>query len=875
MAVLTRYFAPACLVLLLVAAYHPTLNADFVVWDDDDHVYENPNILAADGYRMAWKDWRDTAFYPVTFTTFFVEWRLADGEPWLFHLDNVVLHAANAVAAGLLARALGLPLGVSWAAAGLWALHPVGVASVAWVTERKNLLYVFFYMVALLSYLSSLNASPSRGRLFLAVSLLFGIASSLSKATAVTLPVAVILVHWVMDRPFDWRFLWRLLPYAVLALIVGLLHVYREEVTTSLGLGIRILIASRAVWFYICTFFWPVHLVAMYPRWSTEHALSWGVPALASLLGILMLGAWHFRRLPRPAWFAAGHLAVNAALVVGVVWFPYMRYSFVADHLFYFPSLGLALLTAMAADALLRRLQAPAGVAALLTVGAWLALAGATKEQTGLWRDTETLWGRTLAVNPSSTVAHNNLGVALIKAGRAEEALAHFNETLRYDPEDATAIFNLGVLAAGRGEWEDATTFYKKALRQNTANPLIWNNLGVVASERGELKKAAAFYRHALSLQPDDADAHTNLCAALAKGGDVEDAMEHCRVAIRLNPRSVKAHYRFGLVLAEQGRHADAAGHFATARNFEPENTEILVQLAHSLEAQGELAAARRWLATAVEIDPLDPALRYGLGMILLKLGEIDDGSEHLDESIALAPREKAGALHHDAGLLLEGHGARERAMLHYRKATVLSPDEPDAFYRLGTALAKQGHHREAEAEYRRVLELAPDHVEAMNNLGAALLAQGKTEEAVTYFERATRLAADDLEIRRNLALAQYKAGRVADAVAVLESALAGDAEIPELMNFLAWIRATSPMQQWRDAADAVRLAEGACAATNRTDPNYLDTLAAAYAEAGRYQDAVRIAERALVLTELDSELARDLRGRLALYRDGRPYRHD
>ncbi|HJQ85010.1 MAG TPA: hypothetical protein VKA21_13085, partial [Candidatus Binatia bacterium] len=139
-----RLGAAVLLVALVAAAYSGTLRAGFVVWDDDDHIYENPHVLARSGYTRAWGGWRDPSFYPLTFTTFWLEWRAAKGQPWLFHLDNVALHAANGVLAGLVAEAAGLGPGPAWAAAGLWALHPVAVASVGWVTERKNVLCVFF-----------------------------------------------------------------------------------------------------------------------------------------------------------------------------------------------------------------------------------------------------------------------------------------------------------------------------------------------------------------------------------------------------------------------------------------------------------------------------------------------------------------------------------------------------------------------------------------------------------------------------------------------------------------------------------------------------------------------------------------------------------
>jgi tetratricopeptide (TPR) repeat protein len=868
--------APVLLVLLIAGAYAPTLDAGFVVWDDDDHVYENPNVTAVDGYRMAWMDWRDTAFYPLTFTTFFVEWRLAEGQPWLFHLDNVILHAANGVGAGLVGLAIGLTPGVAWAAAGLWALNPVEVASVAWITERKNVLYVFFYLAAMLAYARSLDAPARRSLVLWLFSMLCCLASLLSKATAVTLPVSILLLHWVRGAALDRRVVQRALPYFALAIAVGLLHIWREEVTApALGLGTRILVAARAAWFYVGTFLWPVDLVAMYPRWSTDDVLSWGLPALVSLLALAAIGVWRFQDLPRTAWFAIAHCVINMALVVGIIWFPYMRHSFVADHLAYLGSLGLAMLVAMAGRAALGALAAPGVLRVGLVVAAWLVLAGLAREQTAHWHDTITLWSQTLEVNPESTTAHNNLGVALIEDERRDEAQAHFETVLRIDPEDGIALLNMGVLAAGRKEWLPAIDFYRQALRQNYENPFIWNNLGVAAAELNRLDEATEFYEEALKHNPDDATAYTNMGSVLGRQGKHDDALAHHRTALQLDPRFMKAHYNIGTLLVELGRHEEAIAHFEAADELSPGDIGILLPLSSALTETGDLADARVRLEQAIEVAPTHPTLHYDLGIVLTELGEPREAIHHLERSIEAGVGEAAGPLHTVIGTLLDEIDEHERAIVHYRKAIELSPEEPDGYYNLGIALTAVGKREEAADAYRRVIALQPGHAEALNNLGAAFIAQGRPAEAVPYFERALGASPDDIDARQNLASALYAAGRPADAVPVLEVALDDETVTPPMLNLLAWVRATSTDASLRDGAAAVRFAEVACTLTEDANSQYLDTLAAAYAEAGRFADAERVARRAIDVAgqDGDEQTVATLRGRLTLYAAGQPYR--
>jgi hypothetical protein len=302
---LTKLVA-AALVALLFAAYAPTLDAGFVVWDDDDHIYENPHVIGTDGYWHAWQDWRNRLFYPLSYTTFYVDWRLSGGQPWLFHLNNVLLHTADVVLLALLGQTLGLAAPVAWSAAAIWGLNPLQVQTVAWATERKHVLYVLFYLLALLSYARSL-AEDERGRArFWLLALLLQTLSILSKPAGVTLPAALALLHWTLGGRFDGRAVRRLLASFALAAPLLAAHVIREEITPAVPLGTRVLIAARAFWTYVGRFLWPVDLVPMYPSWPVaEHPLP-SIVALVALAALAVLAVWSIRRVPREAVFAAG-----------------------------------------------------------------------------------------------------------------------------------------------------------------------------------------------------------------------------------------------------------------------------------------------------------------------------------------------------------------------------------------------------------------------------------------------------------------------------------------------------------------------------------------------------------------------------------------
>jgi tetratricopeptide (TPR) repeat protein len=727
--------------VLIVAPYVQTLRADFLRWDDLDHVLENPRVIARDGLLRSWYETKSPGFYPITYTTFYVEWRAARGAPWLFHLDNALLHAGNAILVGQLCLQLGLAPIPSGFAAALWALHPMQVASVAWITERKNVLYVFLYLAALHLYVSARRgASGARLRPSTAYSLslaLFGFAM-LSKAAAMTLPAAIVLVEWARRRPLDRRFWISLTPYVALAAVatLALLSSVPTNIRTP-PFASRLALAPRTLAFYVATFFWPSGLLPMYPRWPLEAA------GLRAHLPWLLLGAAGavvvvFRdRLPRASLFGLAFFLLNGALVAGLVWFTYLSHTFVGDHLAYLPSVGLAMAAVGALATLATRAHLPAWVlTAALTL--WCgALGVATWRQIPVWHDTETLWTYTIARNPDCALCHYNLGVLLEDRGDLDAAAAHYETALRIQPDAETAI-NLGNVRLTRGRPEEAVALYRQAVQLDSSNEKAPYNLAVVLAGQGKIDEAIARYRQALALNPAMAEAHRDLGEALLHAGRVAEAKAELEQALRLAPGDPEAEHQLG-------RAAGAAG---------------------------------EW-----------------------------------DQAVA-----------HYSRALRGKYQGRKSALIHRELAEVL--------------------HQ-----------------------------LGRDGEAIIHDQAAYRLDPDDTDAVIDLATALVGAGRIGEAVEILKSAVGRHPDAAQLAGSLAWIRATRPEESWRDASEAVRLAEHACALTGFEDADQLDTLAAAYAEAGRFEDAVRIGRRALELAAADGEQAEEMRRRLALYEQRRPFR--
>ncbi|MDG2303313.1 MAG: tetratricopeptide repeat protein [Candidatus Binatia bacterium] len=742
--------APWLLIALIVAAYAPTWDAEFVVWDDDDHIYENRHILAEDGYWEAWKDWRDPAFYPITFTSWYVEWRVADGDPWLFHVNNVVLHATNAILLGLLLRALGLGYGLAWTIAGVWALHPQQAASVAWLTERKNLLYALFYLAAMLAYASSVTREAGAATRGWILSLVLALAALLSKATAVTLPIAIALTHWVRGAKFDRRALVRIGAFFALSIVVGLVHVSREEVTPLLPFSTRMLVAARAAWFYVGKFLWPTELVAVYPRWALESAPIWGGVSFAALGAAAAIGLWQARQIPEIAWLGVGMYAANIALVIGVVWFPFMGYSFVSDHLLYVAAAGLALVFGLVANALLTAVRA--GDAVRVTIGGalWLFLAFLTWQQTGLWENTEALWTRTLALNPESRLAHKNLGVFLMESGRPDEAHAHFEATLALEPNDVEALLNMGVLASDRGDWNTAIRYYTRTIERGAYLAMAFNNLGIAATRTGKIDAAIGFYEQSLEHDSGDPRTWMNLGAARAAAGDLDGAIEDYETALRMNPRGAKAHYNLAVALYTRNQPEAAAEHYEHVLAVEPADVDALYNLGVIRMDLRQTAEAIARFREVLAVDATHPEAAHNLGVVLLNSGDSVAAEEAFTRAYTLAPGDPDTARmlamirqrRDDAGgaiAVLEEALARDREQpllanqLAWLRATSADPQwrnpqeaiawakigvlggggHPSYLDTLAAALAAAGRFSDAEAMTRAAIARTPERTPA------------------------------------------------------------------------------------------------------------------------------------------------------------------
>lgn len=609
----------AGLLLAVLFAYQPAWHGG-LLWDDSGHVTRADLRNWHGLFRIWFEPGATQQYYPLLHSAFWLEHRLWGDDTLGYHLVNILLHGTSAVLVGIILRRLAVP--GAWLAAAIFALHPVQVESVAWITEQKNTLAGVLYLAAMLTYLR--YDRERRVAVYLGALALF-VLGLLSKSVTATLPAALLVIFWWQRGRLSWRRdVLPLLPMFVLAAAAGCFTAWVERnfigatgAAFELTLVERGLIAGRATWFYLAKLAWPADLIFIYPRWSINSAVWWQyLFPLAAML--LVAGAWALRRRargPLAALLFFGGTLFPALGFVSV--FPFL-YSFVADHFQYLASLGIITLASAACASLLARRQ-PWGRASgiALCLGLLALLMGLTRRQSRGYGDIETLYLTTLERNPACWMAHNNLGNALVARGGIDDAITHFRRALELKPDYAEAHNNLGNIAADRGHLDEAIACYRQSLAIDPDYVNAHNNLGNALARRGDIDEAIVHFRKALQGRKDFAGAYVNLGNALASRQQFDEAIANYQKAVDISPDYAEAHNFLGLALVGSGRLAAAIIHYRAALDIQPVWAEAHSNLGNALAWRGQFDEAIAHYRRALEINPDYPEARRNLDLVL------------------------------------------------------------------------------------------------------------------------------------------------------------------------------------------------------------------------------------------------------------------
>jgi len=677
----TRWCGAGGILLLVLACYFPALGAGFV-WDDDWWVTDNPAVQSWGGI---WKLWTDPThnqqYYPLTATSFWLECRLWGLRPFGYHLTNVLLHAANAVLVWLLLRRLGV--GGAWAAAAIFAVHPLEAESVAWITERKNVLSTLFVLITTITYLRHVE-SPTRGRYAAAMG--FILCALLSKTAACMLAPALWVILWWKRARADGRRLAELVPFFVLGALAGAMTAWLEVRHAGaagepwlLTWPERVTIAGRAVWFYVGKLVWPQPLMFVYPRWNVDPSdvRQFGFAA-AGL--VVLFGLWLGRRRIGRGLLAAG--AIYAILLFPALGFFdvfFMRYSFVQDHFQY--AAGIAVIAGVVAlcsrvltvTTWSRRMAAP------MVLGCILVTFGAlTWTRAQAFHDSETLWRDSLSKNAEAWLPHNNLGVILDTRGEVAEAIRHYRAALRVRPAYFETHINLGDALIRSGSVEEGLASLRRALELNANLPDVHTAIGLQMARMGKTDEAIEAYRAALTVHRFYAAAHLALGDALLKSGRFEEAVRHFEEAVRRRSPFASDYNNLANLLVERGRGDEALGLYRRAIEINPDYADALFNLGRLLNGLDDKEGALDAFQKALDAGSQRPEAYYNVGTLLYSRRDYARSALLLRRAVELRP--EFAEAHHNLAISLFQIGDYASAWQHAHEARKLGQPPSDRF---------------------------------------------------------------------------------------------------------------------------------------------------------------------------------------------------
>ena len=634
------FLVSLCLVAAVVVAYMPAIHSDFVGFDDELYVTENKQVqegLSSESLKWAFTTFHSANWHPITWLSHMLDCELYGLNPAGHHWTQVEFHIVNTVLLFFILFKMTGALFKSAFVAALFALHPLHVESVAWVSERKDLLSTFFGLMMIFAYHRYVKTSDFKNYLLIIVFLSLGL---MAKPMLVTFPFVLLLLDfWPLER-FQYkknenddlsqpgrtvyvgfkgfmRLVLEKIPLfipVVISSILTFLAQKSEGAVKTLGaLSLKTRIANALVSYvsYVSKAIWPSKLAVFYPH--PGNALSgWTIIGAALLISAaILLSIRTFKKYP----YIAVGLFWYLGTLVPVIGLVQVGGQAMADRYTYIPLIGLFIIVAWGVSDLFKKWQHKKNFLGVSIMIILSALAWKTFHQLGYWKNGIVLFENAVSVTENNYLAHNNLGTAYGPVD-LDKAIYHYKAALKIKPDYVTAFFNLGIVMEKKGKTDEAIANYLEALRINPNYLEVYNNLGVVLFKKGDYEGAALYFNKALKINPQKTDARNNIANVLFAQGKVDEAVLHYKEAIRIDPKHSNAHYNLGNILLKQGKTKEAFTHFSEAIKINPDYAQGFNKIGEILFKQGKIDRAKVFFSKAIQIDPNDKEARKNLGLV-------------------------------------------------------------------------------------------------------------------------------------------------------------------------------------------------------------------------------------------------------------------
>jgi len=638
----TIYIHILAIVLLTSIFYYPSLSNDFI-WDDDDYILNNFSIQRPEGLKDIWLSYKTPQYYPVVFTSFWIEYHTWGARPLGYHVVNLMFHIFNALL--IYAILLKIYKTLAFPVALIFALHPVHVETVAWITERKNIYGAFFYLLAVWFYTRFFESDHRRDYAFSFISFVLAL---LSKSITVTFVAVPLLIRWWQQKRLRKVDFINLIPFGFIGLLAGLNTVYLEIVRVgakgdnwSLPLWGHLVLPGKIILFYIYKLLLPFKLMFFYPRWDIDPSMPWQWLPVCAIVAILVLFYMYKDQIGRGAFATFFFFTASLFPALGFFNVYPMIYSYVADHFQYIASIGMIIFLCGAAEFAFERFVLPRvslnskhrRITLWLLLGVISFIFGFNViSYSHVFKNRETLFSDVIRKNPGAWMAYNNLGLVYISKGEIRKALDHYRKTLKIKPDDCVAHTNLGTIYRNQGLWEKAKASYETCLQADPTYAIAYSNLGLVYVHSGDMQQAQALFEKAASLDPMANDAHLNLGRLFLQQKRYDESLTHFKKAIDIYPYDKNAYLQMGMLYAQMGNTKNAERAFQKVLQIDPNNIHAYNNLGILFRRENRLKAATDQFRKAVQLDPDFIQARYNLGEVLLSSGQKQAALFHFSE---------------------------------------------------------------------------------------------------------------------------------------------------------------------------------------------------------------------------------------------------
>ena len=730
-----------CVFLAEVAlvAYWQVLYSDFVNYDDPVYVTENKQVqagLTQEGVEWAFTSRRANNWHPLTWLSLMLDSELFGLKAGAFHATNLLIHIANTLLLFLVLRKMTGSVWCSGFVAAVFALHPLHVESVAWVSERKDVLSALFWLLTMWGYV---NYVQRGGVLRYLITLLFFGLGLMAKPMLVSLPIVMLLLdYWPLSRLQTAKlskaglcqqnniskrseliyFVLEKVPFFVLAAASSLITVIVQKrggaviALERLSLSTRIFNALVTYIIYIIKTFLPSGLSVYYPH---PHTLPiWQVAVSILLLGLITAAVLAGRR----GYLTSGWLwyIVTLIPVIGLV---QVGSQARADRYMYVPMVGVLIMLSWGVSELLGRWRFRRFVLSFIAGICLSALMVCTWLQVGYWRNSFTLLSRSIAVTSGNYIAHLNLGNFLTRQNRAKEAIPHYKKAIKIYRNYVEAHYNLGIALALERRYDEAIEEYYTVLRLKRRHGEVEFRLADALSQKGRLDEAIIYYNKALQRKPNDVEVLNNFSLALFKKGEINEAIKYYKKSLEIRPDSVEVLNNLGNALVKQKEFDEAVLLFKKALSLEPGFGATYYNLANALRQMGRIEEAIVHYREAVRLRPNDIDAHYGLGLSLAELKRYDEAAIHYQKAIEL--NADFAQAYYNLGIIFVNRNEIDKAIEQFRQVLRIHPNDAEMHCNVGILLAQKGLFDEAAEEFRTALRFEPNMSKAREQLEAIL----------------------------------------------------------------------------------------------------------------------------------------------------------